>query len=78
VERRTDEPATGEVAPKQSEGTRAAQLLMGLAASARVFRAADGRFLARVPVNGRDAIFSLKSSPFRDWLARGALKAYCK
>jgi hypothetical protein len=41
---------------------------MRLASDARVFRAADGRFHARVPVHGRQAIFGLSSSAFRDWL----------
>jgi hypothetical protein len=72
------EPGKGEVAPKQSEGARAAELLMGLAGGARVFRAADGRFHARVPVNGREAIFRLKSSSFRDWLVDGYVSAYQK
>ena len=69
---------TGEIAEKQSEGTRAGELLMGLASDARVFRAADGRFHARVPVNGRQAIFGLKSSAFRDWLVDGYLSAHQK
>ena len=51
---------------------------MGLASGARVFRAADGRFHARVPVNGRQAIFGLKSSGFRDWLVDRYLSAATK
>jgi hypothetical protein len=72
------EHGRGEVAEKQSEGTRAGELLMALASGARVFRAADGRFHARVPLNGRQAIFGLKSSAFRDWLIDGYLSAHEK
>jgi hypothetical protein len=70
--------AKGEIAEKQSEGTRAVEMLMGLASGAFVFRAADGRFHARVPVAGRQAIFGLKSSAFRDWLIDGYLSAQQK
>ena len=72
------EHASGEIAEKQSEGTRAGELLMGLASDARVFRAADGRFHARVPVNGRQAIFGLNSTAFRDWLIDGYMSAHQK
>ena len=72
------EHAKGEIAEKQSEGTRVGELLMGLASGARVFRAADGRFHAQVPVAGRQAIFGLKSGAFRDWLIDGYLSAHQK
>jgi hypothetical protein len=78
VEELPIENGKGEVAEKQSEGTRAGELLMRLASGARIFRAADGRFHARVPVNGRQAIFGLKSSAFRDWLIDGYLSAHQK
>ena len=67
-----------EIAEKQSEGTRAGELLMGLASGARVFRTADGRFHAGVTVNRRQAIFGLKSGAFRDWLIDGYLSAHQK
>jgi len=76
VEHVTVEQAEGEIAEKQSEGTRAGELLMGLAACARLFRAADGRFHARVPVNGRHEIFGIRSTAFRDWLVDGYVSAY--
>ncbi len=72
------EPVQSEVAEKQSEGTRAGELLMGLAAGARIFRAGDGRFHARVPVNGRHEILGLKSLAFRDWLVDAYLSAHQK
>jgi hypothetical protein len=68
--------ATVEKPAKQPEGTRAEELLKELAARAMVFRAADGRFYARVPVNGRQAIFGLKSTAFRDWLIDGYVSAH--
>jgi hypothetical protein len=40
----TVEQATREKSAKQSEGTRAGELLKEVAAGATVFRAADGRF----------------------------------
>jgi hypothetical protein len=78
VEELTVEHVTGEIAEKQSEGARAAELLMALTTGAQVFRAADGRFHARVPVNGRQAIFGLKSTAFRDWLIDGFMGAHQK
>ena len=78
MEELTVEHATGEIAEKQSEGTRAGELLMGLASGRWVFRAADGRFHARVPVSGRQAIFGLKSTAFRDWLIDGYMRAHQK
>ena len=68
----------GAVAEKQSEGTRAGELLMGLAAGVRIFRAGDGRFHARVPVNGRHEILGLKSMAFRDWLIDAYFSAHQK
>ena len=78
MEEQTSENAAGEVAGKQHEGTRSDELLMRLAAGAQIFRAPDGRFHTRVPVNGRQAIFGLKSTAFRDWLVDGYVSAYQK
>ena len=39
----------GEVAEKQSDGTRAGELLMGLAAGVRIFRAGTGGFMLACP-----------------------------
>jgi energy-coupling factor transporter ATP-binding protein EcfA2 len=72
------EVARVEAVEKKSERTRAEDLLFGLASSARFFRGADGRFHARVAVNGRQDIFGLKSKAFRDWLVDGYLSAYLK
>jgi hypothetical protein len=44
------------------------QVLSRLALSARLFRSADGRLCAQVPVGDRLEIFGLKSAGFRDWL----------
>ena len=52
--------------PEQGPG--ADELLFGLAACAPLVRAADGRLHARVPVNGRQEIYGLKSPAFRNWL----------
>ena len=49
------------------------QVLSRLAAGARLFRSADGRFCAQVPVGDRLEIYSLKSAAFRDWLIDGFL-----
>jgi hypothetical protein len=43
-------------------------VLSRLASGARLFRSADGRFCARVPVGERLEIFGLRSAGFRDWL----------
>jgi hypothetical protein len=48
-------------------------LLTRLAASARLFRSADGRFCAQVPVGDRLEIFGLRSAAMRDWLIDGYL-----
>ena len=49
------------------------QVLSRLASSARLFRSADGRFCAQVPVGDRLEIYGLKSAAFRDWLIDGYL-----
>jgi hypothetical protein len=51
----------GAGAEKQSEGTRSAELLMGLVEGARIFRAADGRFHARVAIEGQNELIGLRS-----------------
>ena len=51
----------------------AVQVLARLASSARLFRSADGRLCAQVPVGDRFEIFGLKSAAFRDWLIDGFL-----
>ena len=47
------------------------QVLSRLASGARLFRSADGRFCAQVPVGERLEIFGLRSAGFRDWLIDG-------
>jgi hypothetical protein len=49
------------------------QVLARLAANARMFRSADGRFCAQVPVGDRLEIYGLRSAAFRDWLIDGFL-----
>jgi hypothetical protein len=49
------------------------QVLSRLASSAKLFRSADGRFCAQVPVGDRLEIYGLKSAAFRDWLIDGFL-----
>jgi hypothetical protein len=44
------------------------QVLSRLTSGARLFRSADGRFCAQVPVGERLEIFGLRSAGFRDWL----------
>ena len=78
MEEQTGENVVAGVAGKRTDGTLADELLMGLAAGAQIFRAPDGRFHTRVPVNGRQAIFGLKSTAFRDWLVDGYVSAYQK
>ena len=72
------EDGRGGIVEKQREANASGELLFGLAAGARLFRAADGRFHARVPVNGRHEILGLRSSAFRDWLIDGYRSAYQK
>jgi hypothetical protein len=68
----------GAGAEKQSEGTRSAELLMGLVEGARIFRAADGRFHARVAIEGQNELIGLRSKAFRDWLVDRFVSAYRK
>jgi hypothetical protein len=49
------------------------QVLKRLASNAKLFRSADGRFCAQVPVGDRLEIFGLSSPGFRDWLIDGYL-----
>ena len=49
------------------------QILARLASNATLFRSADGRFCAQVPVGTRHEIYGLKSAAFRDWLIDGYL-----
>jgi hypothetical protein len=49
--------------------------LLQFAESARVFRAAEGRFFAQIEVGCRQEIYSLSSAEFRDWLIGGYLTA---
>jgi hypothetical protein len=49
----------------------AVRILSRLAASVRVFRSADGRFCAQVPLGPRSEILGLRSVGFRDWLIDG-------
>jgi hypothetical protein len=49
------------------------QVLARLASIAKLFRSADGRFCAQVPVGDRLEIYRLKSAAFRDWLIDGFL-----
>jgi hypothetical protein len=46
----------------------AVRILSRLVANARVFRSADGRFCAHVPVGSRSEVLGLRSVGFRDWL----------
>jgi energy-coupling factor transporter ATP-binding protein EcfA2 len=49
------------------------QVLSRLASNAQLFRSADGRFCAQVPVGDRLEIYRLESAAFRDWLIDGFL-----
>ena len=49
------------------------QVLALLSSNAKLFRWADGRFCAQVPVGDRLEIYGLKSAAFRDWLIDGFL-----
>jgi hypothetical protein len=52
--------------PVKTEGV--VDALARMASSASVFRSADGRFFAQVPLDNRHEIYWLQSSAFRDWL----------
>ena len=58
----------GNAANHRRQNTIVVESLLGRTSGARVFRSTDGRFLARVPVEGRQKILGLKSSAFHDWL----------
>jgi hypothetical protein len=62
------ETATEEARPEEE---RPVEVLLRLAARAGLFRAADGRLHARVPVGDRHEICGLKTAAFRDWLIGG-------
>jgi hypothetical protein len=47
------------------------QVLLRLAATARVYRSADGGLHARVAIGGRHEIYGIRSAGFRDWLIDG-------
>jgi hypothetical protein len=53
------------------EEERPVEVLLRLAARARLFRAADAGLHARVPVGDRHEIYGLKTAAFRDWLIGG-------
>jgi hypothetical protein len=74
----TGAEARGDASEKQPEGTKAGQALMELAEGVRLFRAADGRFHARVQAGGRHEVFGLRSSAFRDWLVDAYVSAFQK
>jgi hypothetical protein len=66
--------AISEQARAKFEHKNAVQVLSRLTSTARLFRSADGRFCAQVPVGDRLEIYGLKSSGFRDWLINGYLR----
>jgi hypothetical protein len=59
---------TGESTP---DGEKAVDTLLRLASRARLYRSADGRLHARVPVSDRFEIYGLNSLGFRNWLMTG-------
>jgi hypothetical protein len=52
---------------KTVERVNPVRVLAELASGARLFRADDGRFFARVPVGDRHEIYGLRSPALRDW-----------
>ncbi len=78
VEELAGAEARGDASEKQPEGTKAGLALMELAAGVRLFRAADGRFHARVQAGGHHEVFGLRSSAFRDWLVDAYVSAHHK
>jgi DNA-binding transcriptional ArsR family regulator len=56
---------------KKRERQSSFRVLSRIASSARLFRSADGRFCAQVPLGERREIFGLRSPGFRDWLIDG-------
>jgi hypothetical protein len=59
---------TGGNAGGNAEPDSSLQVLMRLASLARVFRSAEGRLFAQVPVDSRYEIHGMKSKAFREWL----------
>jgi hypothetical protein len=70
------EPNKSGVPGDRAEGSRAVELMLALGSDASFFRSVDGRFHARVPVNGRHEILGLKSVDFREWLAESYLREH--
>ena len=64
-------PGNNEIVENTEEGEGAVETLLRLASSARLYRSADGRLHARVPVGDRYEIYGLNSSGFRNWLTEG-------
>jgi hypothetical protein len=64
-------PGDNEIVENTEEGEGAIEVLLRLASSARLYRSADGRLHARVPVGDRYEIYGLNSSGFRHWLTDG-------
>src|SRR5262249_18361059 len=78
VDGQTVEHGAREIAKKAAVTGGAGEALMRMASSAEVSRTAEGRFHARVPVNGRHDILLLKSRAFRDWLVDAYVNAHQK
>jgi hypothetical protein len=57
-----------EVFENSDEAESAVKALQRLASSARLYRSADGRLHARVPVGDRYEVYGLNSPGFRNWL----------
>ena len=67
-----NDPELDDISAEPSfEQERPIGVLLRLAARAKLFRAADGRLHARVPVGDRHEIYGLRSAAFRDWLIDG-------
>jgi hypothetical protein len=62
-----------ETGGKPVESASPSQVLASLTSGAKLFRSADGRFFAQVPVGERFEVYGLKSAAFRDWLIDGYL-----
>jgi hypothetical protein len=71
VNRMNDSEPEDRIAETSFEQERRIEVLLRLAARAKLFRAADGRLHARVPVGNRHEIYGLRSAAFRDWLIEG-------
>ena len=62
------EPPAGDQVDRDKDSDTPLPALLRVASAARLYRSADGRLQALVPVGDRHEVFGLQSAGFRHWL----------